>query len=204
MFAIILAAVGQLAELLNRLSTARAGNLDKLDANISTRAPSSTALSNTVWDAALKTTIQGRAAESPALLPPKASGIELPSASALSTSSAAALAANCGGKLHTNGTSTLSDALNYTGSGVLNFLAVGNVNAFGSQIVLTIDGATVLTTTGTGASGFFVIAGSLGSDAGVPAGLDQIPFKTSIRIQHAFPAAGGGTSNCVYRVRKVS
>lgn len=195
---------GQLKTALANLTTIIGKLVASVDVNSSTLAPASTALSNTVWDDALKTTIQGRAAESPALLPPKASGIELPSASALSTSSAAALAANCGGQLHTNGTSTLSDALNYTGSGVLNFLAVGNVNAFGSQIVLTIDGATVLTTTGTGASGFFVIAGSLGSDAGVPAGLDQIPFKTSIRIQHAFPAAGGGTSNCVYRVRKVS
>lgn len=52
MFALILAALGQLAELLNRLTTARAGNLDKLDANISTRAASSTAVSNlTLTDA---------------------------------------------------------------------------------------------------------------------------------------------------------
>lgn len=51
MIALILALLGQAAELLNRLTTARAGKIDNLDATISSRAPSSTALSTATWDA---------------------------------------------------------------------------------------------------------------------------------------------------------
>lgn len=40
---------GKLKTLLDRLTAARAANLDKLDANVSTRAPAATALSNAVW-----------------------------------------------------------------------------------------------------------------------------------------------------------
>lgn len=40
---------GRLKKLLDRLTTTRAANLDKLDANISTRAAASTALSNATW-----------------------------------------------------------------------------------------------------------------------------------------------------------
>lgn len=40
---------GKLKTLIDRLTATRAANLDKLDANITTRAPASTALTNAVW-----------------------------------------------------------------------------------------------------------------------------------------------------------
>lgn len=40
---------GKLKTMLDRLTATRAANLDKLDANVSTRAAASTALSNAVW-----------------------------------------------------------------------------------------------------------------------------------------------------------
>lgn len=49
MIALVLAALGQLAELLNRLTTSRAGNLDNLNATISSRAAASTAMDKNVW-----------------------------------------------------------------------------------------------------------------------------------------------------------
>ena len=44
---------GKLKTLLDRMTATRAANLDKLDANISTRAAASTALSNATWTEAL-------------------------------------------------------------------------------------------------------------------------------------------------------
>lgn len=44
---------GKLKTLIDRLTATRAANLDKLDANISTRAAASTALSNATWDGTL-------------------------------------------------------------------------------------------------------------------------------------------------------
>lgn len=49
MFALLASVPGKLKTLLDRLTATRAANLDKLDANITTRAAASSALSNAVW-----------------------------------------------------------------------------------------------------------------------------------------------------------
>ena len=49
MYNFILGVPGKLKTLLDRLTSTRAANLDNLDATVSTRAPSSTALSSSVW-----------------------------------------------------------------------------------------------------------------------------------------------------------
>lgn len=49
MLAVLLSLPGRVKTILDRLTSTRAANLDKLDVNISTRAAASSALSNAVW-----------------------------------------------------------------------------------------------------------------------------------------------------------
>lgn len=50
---------GKVKTLLDRLTSTRAANLDSLDAQVSTRAPASTALSNVVWTNGLAASLAG-------------------------------------------------------------------------------------------------------------------------------------------------
>lgn len=55
MIAALMGVPGKLKTLLDRLTATRAGNLDNLDAAVTTRAPASTALSTSTWTGTLAT-----------------------------------------------------------------------------------------------------------------------------------------------------
>lgn len=172
---------GKLKTLLDRLTVTRAANLDKLDANITTRAPASTALTNAVWSdarAGRLDKIDGLEADAqyctddPTSRPPIAGG--LPSnVSAVTSLRLQGVAPN---------TITAGSSHSYTGAGVLEMVALEN-NSGGSvagTLTVTIDGAVVLSWSGSvPASSATVCAGCIVGDS---FSLGRVPFRASMQI----------------------
>lgn len=67
--------IGRMKELLDRITPDRAAGLDHLDADIASRAPAATALSNAVWSDSLATLLGNTAGRPVLTKPPIASGI---------------------------------------------------------------------------------------------------------------------------------
>ena len=157
---------GRVTALLGRLTETRAGNLDRLDAAISTRAPSGTALSNLVWTDA----IAQKLAEMHVEVPPTA----LPGPWALPDGVVYA------------GTETVTPiawgaftpAYSHTGAGSLRMLAFSGITG----IRVTIDGAVVLTRSGLLESGRYAVWGHL-SDGAVLSADTPLPFGASLLIE---------------------
>lgn len=172
---------GKLKTLIDRLTATRAANLDKLDANITTRAPASTALTNAVWSdarAGKLDKIDGLEADAqyctddPTSRPPIAGGM-------VSTTTVAPGVVNFGGLAETLSAGTTHS---YSGAGVIELIALHNSSGapVAASITVTIDGVVAFTYAGSVAatSGRFC-AGFVRDGA---AAFSQIPFRTSLTI----------------------
>ncbi|MDD3676530.1 hypothetical protein [Thauera propionica] len=171
---------GRVKKLLDRLTATRAANLDKLDANVTTRAPAATALSNAVWTntraemldkvAGIESNLQ-YCADDPSSLPPKAGGI--------SVSAAISGAVNFSGIANAMAINTTHS---YAGAGVIELLALYNVtgSAVTASITVTIDGQEVYSYSGSVApsSGRYVV----GVMRGDLLAFGRVPFRQSIQI----------------------
>lgn len=196
---------GRLKTLLDRLTSTRATNLDNLDAAISTRAPSSTALSNAVWTDARAGKLDNVTV--PILdKAPIASGLVLGASYQTVGSSGAATVFNTGSFANHNTTSTTYvDAVNVTGSGYLTglFHVCPADTTLGTETLeLIIDGVTVVTTAGNNTTastpdnvksivGYCapIYPGSTAWKLGIfPGG--PVIFKTSLQIRHKTSDAG--------------
>lgn len=182
---------GQIATVLSRLTSTRAGLLDNLDAAVSTRAAASTALSTATWTGTLAADLAARKQRVPtSVVGGNASQIVLPNhaaqnpiVGATQTSSGATTAA------------TLKTILSVTGAGCLNFVSAQSRDATSRtiRVKVTIDGVAVadmissaITATNTG-----IIA--IGGLASYFDGVNYIPsvvpgklaFNTSLLVQVA-------------------
>ena len=172
---------GKLKTLADRLTATRAANLDKLDANITTRAAAATALSNAVWTdtrAGKLDKVDGIEAdaqfctEDPTSRPPIASGLQY-SIGAVSTLGIQTAAPN---------TITAGSSHTYTGAGVVEMIALhnGSGSSVAGSITITIDGVVALTWSGNvSASSALTCAGCFAGDA---FSLGRVPFRSSLQI----------------------
>lgn len=172
---------GKLKTLIDRLTATRAANLDKLDANITTRAAAATALSNAVWSdarAGKLDKIDGIEADAqyctddPTSRPPIAGGLPF-NVSAVS---------NTGIQGAAPSQITAGSSHSYSGAGVLEMVALHNGSGAGvaGSVTVTIDGAAVLAWSGTVPAGQAVMcAGCMAGDAFA---LGRVPFRVSLSI----------------------
>ena len=172
---------GKLKTMLDRLTATRAANLDKLDANITTRAAASTALSNAVWTdarAGKLDKVDGIEAdaqyctEDPTSRAPIASGLQY-NVSAVSSVAVQGVAPN---------TITAGSSHSYTGAGVLEMVALSNDSgsSVAGSVTITIDGVVALTWSGNvPASSALTCAGCFTGDA---FSLGRVPFRASLQI----------------------
>lgn len=172
---------GKLKTLIDRLTATRAANLDKLDANITTRAPASTALTNAVWSdarAGKLDKIDGIEADAqfctddPTSRPPVAGGLPF-NVSAVSAVGIQDVAPDrvAAGSSHS-----------YSGAGVLEMAALHNSSGSGvaGSVTVTIDGAVVLSWSGSvPANSATVCAGCIVGDS---FSLGRVPFRSSLQI----------------------
>lgn len=169
---------GKLKTLADRLTATRAANLDKLDANITTRAAAATALSNAVWSdarAGKLDKIDGIESDAqyctddPTSRPPIAGGLPF----TVSVVSTLGVAPN---------TITAGSSHSYSGAGVLEMVALHNASGAGvaGSVTVTIDGEAVLAWSGTVPAGNAVTCA--GSMAGDSFSLGRVPFRSSLQI----------------------
>lgn len=174
---------GKLKTLIDRLTATRAANLDKLDANITTRAAASTALSNAVWSDA-------RAGKLDAIGLP-VSPMDRP------VLSGAMLRVSGSGYRSTYGTAVLLDV---TGPGILHRL-VSNARANGGtgtvtgNVIFEIDGVSLTLarsqyTNGTDSSTDQWHVGDV-------AWIEHIPFYTSLKVSAQLVSIGTATSGSI-------
>lgn len=174
---------GKLKTLIDRLTATRAANLDKLDANITTRAAAATALSNAVWSDA-------RAG--------KLDSIGLPvSPMDRPVLSGAMFRVIGSGSRSTAGTAVLLDV---TGPGILHRLvsnarATGGTGTVTGNITIEIDGVSVTIarsqfTNGTDSSNDV-------SHVGDVAWIEHIPFYTSLKVSAELVSLGGATGGII-------
>lgn len=199
---------GKLKTLIDRLTATRAANLDKLDANITTRAPASTALTNAVWTDARAGKLDLLPLVDPVSESPIAADWPTLVFGGFGTADAEVVRRVVGGVAFTTASLSLVDVVSVTGRGVLNFVAITTTNAVNSaQLQIIIDGVTVLDATGGGASNnqWAVAVGALNieSTSAVQAALDQIPFRSSLVIKLR-GTSGAGDRKCVYRLRRTA
>ena len=227
MSAFLLGIPGKVKTLLDRLTAARAGYLDRLDATVSSRAAAATALSTAQWTNALATAL-GKVGTMGLLVPPKAGGlvagrlldysdIYLITDPSSFTTNAAAL--GIGAQTATTNSATYVDAVNYTGSGYVDFLAFIGGTTRGIEFDIIIDGVTVLAS---GSADAYKVALPVGSmsfanlwDAAGNATRSAIHtaagcpvvFYASLQIRHRRNnTTGSGTPDVatMYRVVKTS
>lgn len=172
---------GKLKTLIDRLTATRAANLDKLDANITTRAAASTALTNAVWTdarAGKLDKIDGIEADAqfctddPTSRPPVAGGLPF-NVSTVSNTGIQGAAPN---------QVTAGSSHSYSGAGVLEMVALHNASGAGvaGSVTVTIDGEAVLAWSGTvPAGGAVTCAGGMVGDS---FSLGRIPFRASLQI----------------------
>lgn len=187
-------------------TAARAAKLDFITAGV---AVASTALSTATWTSARAAKLDfltGAAAEAaePLISPPIAAGFGSYSAGGVTGGFANESWQQTLADVHSsNATTTLADAVNITGSGVLNLVLHG-ATAQAGTIIITIDGVVVVnsyvTTAGKTVAAVGLIA-LVGADPVLS--FDQIPFRTSLRIQHKTNAAGG-TSTVGWKYRRTA
>jgi len=172
---------GKLKTLIDRLTATRAANLDKLDANITTRAASATALSNAVWSdarAGKLDKIDGIEADAqyctddPTSRPPIAGG--LPS-----------FAATVFGSFDTGGiveTLAAGGVHSYTGAGVIELVGITNSSgsSVAASITVTIDGVVAFSYSGTVVSGAGRFCAGVLKDSILA--FSRVPFRQSLQI----------------------
>lgn len=192
---------GLVQTVLDRLTATRAGLIDNLDAAITTRAAAATALSSAIWTSARADQLDAVAQERPL-----AAGGLLGGATATGDNGSLAQLSVFGLSLATTASTLDVDVVNYTGPGVLSFLEghIGSV-AGGGFITVTIDGVVAFagaTNIGSGAYNRKCIVGTHAYFNAVNGTIcfEDIPFKTSLRIQHR--AAAGSRIHTIYRYRK--
>ena len=172
---------GKLKTLIDRLTATRAANLDKLDANITTRAAASTALTNAVWTdarAGKLDKIDGIEADAqyctddPTSRAPIAGGLP----SNVSTVSTLGIQGVAPSQI------TAGSSHSYSGAGVLEFVALHNNSGSGvsGSLTVTIDGVVALSWSGTVPAGHAAMcAGCMVGDAFA---LGRVPFRVSLSI----------------------
>ena len=156
---------GRVSALLSRLTETRAGNLDRLDVAVSSRAPSSTALSNLVWTDAIAAKLASMHVE----LPPTA----LPAPWILPSGVTYA-----GTETITTSVGAFFPAYSRSGAGSLRMLAFQGITG----IRVTVDGVVALSRTGLSEYEKYAIWGVL-SDGNVLSADTPLPFKTSLLIE---------------------
>lgn len=202
---------GQIATLLARLTSGRASALDHLDADISTRAPASSAVSSATWTSALAAFL--------ALVqkPPVASGlINSPREFASAGGTIVEMGYSDLIQSSTSASSSFVDAVNYSGAGVLQAVWLNraqNATPDACTIEVIVDGATVLSyTTAAGSANFTyatcVVGGVQRYSDGtnyyvLPGAMDDIPFTTSLQIKRK-NSSGNATHSVYYKYRKTS
>lgn len=153
-----------------------------LDVAVSSRAPSSTALSTATWDGTkagyLNAAISSRAEDSPLLKAP--------------------IAANFGGGSASTTSTTFVDALSITGSGVVNVLYARGGGTAVNTTELIIDGVTVKSATAAINTATPIVGGVNATTFDIQY-LDQIPFKTSLVIRQKSNIASTSTSAWIIR-----
>jgi len=156
---------GRVSALLGRLTETRANNLDRLDAAVTTRAPSATALSNLVWTDAIAIKLAAMHVETPPTALP-APWI-LPSG-----------VTYAGSETITSTTGSFSVAYSRSGAGSLRMLAFKGI----SGIRVTVDGVVAISVTSLDEAKHYAIWGAL-SDGNVLSADTPLPFKTSLLIE---------------------
>lgn len=193
MFAILASVPGKLKTLLDRLTSTRAANLDNLNATITSRAASSTALSNTTWTDAragkldnLDATIASRVpATNPIVSPPSAAKVD----TTTSVTSATTVT------IHS-----------YTGKGVLHWAYMRDAGGSSTgEISIEIDGVVYVPTTSvsTGTTVWVVGSAQTSVDQVSATGFENVPFLTSLVIKGRRPT-GAGTVTAGYSYRKTA
>ena len=172
---------GKLKTLIDRLTATRAANLDKLDANITTRAAAATALSNAVWSdarAGKLDKIDGIEADAQYCTEDPTS--RAPIANGLQHSLVAASNAVVDGAAPNSITAGSSHS--YAGSGVLELVVLpnGSGGSVSGSITVTIDGVAVFTWTGNvPASSALSCVGCVVSSS---IAFGRVPFRSSLQI----------------------
>jgi hypothetical protein len=171
------------------LSSTRAAKIDNLDAIITSRAAASTAVSN----ADLTPTRAGyldKLNVDPTRDPPgflgsgATSGLNEVNGTNMPTNIQSAV---CGERYLGSTSGVLTTLINLSGSGVLNFVAFGGSNYYTSLecVAIYIDGVKIFTNINL-TLGARVAVGTMTRDTTLSdlpiCGLDQIPFKSSLRI----------------------
>lgn len=156
---------GRVSALLGRLTETRANNLDRLDAAVTTRAPSATALSNLVWTDAIAAKLGAMHVETPPTALP-APWI-LPSG-----------VTYAGSETITAISGSFAVAYSRSGAGSLRMLAFKGI----SGIRVTVDGVVAISVASLDEAKHYAIWGAL-SDGNVLSADTPLPFKTSILIE---------------------
>lgn len=156
---------GRVSALLGRLTETRASNLDRLDAAVTTRAPSATALSNLVWTDAIAAKLSAMHVETPPTALP-APWI-LPSG-----------VTYAGSQTIVPSTGSFYVAYSRSGAGSLRMLAFKGIVG----IRVTVDGVVAISTMSMDETAHYAIWGAL-SDGHVLSADTPLPFKTSILIE---------------------
>jgi len=156
---------GRVSALLGRLTETRANNLDRLDAAVTTRAPSATALSNLVWTDAIAIKLGAMHVETPPTALP-APWI-LPSG-----------VTYAGSETITAISGSFSVAYSRSGAGSLRMLACKGING----IRVTVDGVVALSVSTLDDVKHYAIWGAL-SDGNVLSADTPLPFQTSLLIE---------------------
>lgn len=174
---------GKLKTLIDRLTATRAANLDKLDANITTRAAASTALTNAVWTDA-------RAGKLDAIGLP-VSPMDRP------VLSGAMFRVEGSGQRNTVGTTVVLDV---AGPGVLHKLlstarAVSGAGTITGNVIIEIDGTSVTIAHSQSGSG-----SDVSNDlwyVGSTEWIEHTPFYTSLKVSVQVSSLGGLTNGII-------
>ncbi len=192
---------GLVQTVLDRLTSTRAANIDKLDDTITSRAAAATALSNAVWTSARADQLDAVAQERPL-----ATGGLLGGPTLTGDSGSLAQMSVLGLNVVSTASTLDVDVVNYTGPGVLSFL-MGHIGIVGGGgfITVTIDGVVAFAgTTNIGFSAYnrkcIVGAHAYFNAVNGTICFEDIPFAESLRIQHR--AASGSSIYTIYRYRK--
>ena len=194
---------GKLKTMLDRLTATRAANLDKLDANVSTRAAASTALSNAVWTDA-------RAVKLDLVGDPVSPMDEIPLSTGLGRNEATNEAIFSPAIPHwmvkstdvtTTGPVTV---FSLTGRGAIThaliYVATASVESGTAQITVTVDGVAFSQSLAIGASTTRAKCLIGGMEWGEP-----IPFYASLSIALAWTSkTGAPVARAYYRYRQVA
>lgn len=156
---------GRVSALLGRLTETRANNLDRLDAAVTTRAPSATALSNLVWTDAIAAKLSAMHVETPPTALPAPwilpSGVTYAGSETITANSA-----------------SFAVAYSRSGAGSLRMLAFKGI----SGIRVTVDGVVAISVTSLDEAKHYAIWGAL-SDGNVLSADTPLPFQTSLLIE---------------------